>query len=504
MKRNITVRVCGVLLKSLGEGAVHEPNPPPPSLAGRSTAQGQGDKVTEKRADGVTGDVGSTGGSRQSAEGVSGTSSLERPTGVRYLVLGAACALAVLTYVQRQGFWGGAPYIKADLGLNDTQMGDLASVWLVAYGLFQVPGGLLGDRFGARHLLTVLVLGWSLLIGAVALTGLLPAGTMWAFGFLLVLRFLFGAFQAGGFPALARVIADWVPARQRGLAQGLVWTFSRLGGFVAPLLVLWLFRAFGGWAAPFWVLAGLGLVWCALFWPWFRNRPDQMKQVNDAERDLIASGQAVLAPAGPVPWERFLRSRNVWALCLMYGFVGFSGNFITSLLPVYLKDHRHLDGDTTALLAGLPLAFGIVSCLLGGALSDWLIRRLGSRKWGRRLVGCTVLALAAGATLSALGAREVWLLALAFSAMFFFNDATMGPAWASCADVGERYAGTLSGAMNMTGAFLGALGMSLAGRLLDHGRADVMFVVFACSYVLASLCWLAIDVTKPLVPKEQP
>jgi MFS family permease len=187
----------------------------------------------------------------------------------------------------------------------------------------------------------------------------------------------------------------------------------------------------------------------------------------------------------------------------MYGFVGFAGNFITSLLPVYLHDHRRLSDETTAWLSGLPLACGIVSCLLGGVLSDWLIRRFGSRKWGRRLVGCTVLALAGLAVLSSIWVNEVWLLGLAFSAMFFFNDATMGPAWASCADVGERHAGTLSGAMNMTGAFFGAAGMAFAGAFFRRGWDEPVFIAFACSYALASLCWLAVDVTKPLAPKTQ-
>src|SRR5438132_13728489 len=98
------------------------------------------------------------------------------PTTVRYQVLAVVCSLAVLTYIQRQGFVAGSPYIKKDLGLDDEQMGYLASVWLVAYGASQVPGGLLGDRLGARHLLTILVVAWSLLAGAVALTVALPAG----------------------------------------------------------------------------------------------------------------------------------------------------------------------------------------------------------------------------------------------------------------------------------------------------------------------------------------
>jgi sugar phosphate permease len=428
----------------------------------------------------------------------------QRPTRVRYVVLAVACSLAVLTYVQRQGYVAATPYIGPDLKLDKEKIGYLAAIWLIAYGLFQVPAGLLGDRLGARHLLALLVVCWSVTVAAIAVTAALPPGTWVTFGSLLALRFLFGMFQAGGFPGLARVIADWVPARQRGFAQGLVWTFSRLGGFAAPLLVVWLItRVFGNWAAPSLVLGGLGLIWAALFWWWFRNRPAEMPRVNAAERDLIVAGRPAAPPAGPVPWRRFLASRNVWALCLMYGFVGFAGNFITSLLNIYLKEQRRLSDDVTAWLAGLPLAFGIVACVGGGALSDWLIRRTGSRTWGRRLVGCTALALAALTTLLPIWAGDVWLLGLAFSAWFFFNDATMGPAWASCADVGERYAGTLSGAMNMTGAFLGAAGMALAGRLLKQNRDEIVFIGFACSYVLAALCWLAIDVSKPLVPRVE-
>src|SRR5438105_1989849 len=110
------------------------------------------------------------------------------PTGVRHVVLATACGLAVLTYVQRQGFVATTPYIKADLRLNDQLMGYLGSVWLLAYGLFQVPGGLLGDRFGARHMLTVLVLGWSLAVGGVGLIAGLPADGWLPFAGLVALQ----------------------------------------------------------------------------------------------------------------------------------------------------------------------------------------------------------------------------------------------------------------------------------------------------------------------------
>jgi sugar phosphate permease len=312
--------------------------------------------------------------------------------------------------------------------------------------------------------------------------------------------------QAGGFPNWARVVADWMPVQERGLAQGTVWTFSRLGGALAPALFLWLCirSADGTEVAPFgWVpffiaAASLGGLWCMGFWPWFRNRPEEMGQVNAAERQLIAAGRPPVVKREPVPWVRMLRSRSVWGLCWMYGFLGFAGNFITSMLAVYLKDHRRLTEAQTSWLTGLPLACGVASCFLGGFLSDWFIRRTGNRKWGRRLIGAVGLLFAALATVAVPWVEEVWVLGWLLCAWFFCNDLAMGPAWAASADIGERHAGTLSGAMNMMGSLVGAVGMKLAGYLLFEHRYPLLFSVFACSYVLAALCWLLVDVTKPL------
>ncbi len=429
---------------------------------------------------------------------------MEKPTYVRHQVLAAACSLAVLTYIQRQGFVAATPYIKEDLGLRDGQMGYLLAVWLLAYGLFQVPGGLVGDRIGARHLITLLVTGWSLTLLAVALTVFLPTGSWVPFAVLLVLRFIFGGFQAGVFPGLARVVADWMPAQQRGSAQGSIWTFSRIGGALAPVFVVWLItKVFHGWSITITLIAALGLIWSAFFWLWFRNRPEEMPQINAAERKLISESRIETPQAvGSFPWRRFLTSPSVWGLCLMYGFSGYAGNFITSFLNVYLRDHRNLPDTTTAWLAGVPLAAGIVSSLTGGVVSDRLIRLLGSRKWGRRIVGSVALASAGVATFFTPWVHEVWQLAIVLGAWMFFNDAMMGPAWASCADIGERYAGTLSGAMNMTGALAGAISMIVTGWWLDSSHYLLIFTVFGCGYGLAASCWFAVDVTKPLVPRE--
>src|SRR5262249_25602986 len=129
--------------------------------------------------------------------------SILRPTRVRYAVLGAACAVAVIAYVHRVGFASALPDVAADLGLRQYHSGWLMAAFLLAYGGLEMPWGLAGDRFGVRHVLPLLVLGWSLMTGCVGLTLLLRDHGALAFAFLLALRFLFGAFQAGGFPLLS-------------------------------------------------------------------------------------------------------------------------------------------------------------------------------------------------------------------------------------------------------------------------------------------------------------
>ncbi len=395
-----------------------------------------------------------------------GAGAVVRPSRIRYQVLLAACSVAVISYIHRVGFATASTALKDDLCLSSKDLGYLMTAFLLAYGGFEVPGGMLGDRFGVRHVLAILVLGWSLLTGGITLVLLLPAVWGLRFAVLWGLRFGFGMFQAGGFPSLSRMMTDWMPMRERASAQGLVWMSSRLGGASVPLLLGALFDWYGTWPTPLWLLAGLGFFWCALFWPWFRSRPEQMEQVNPAERELIAAGRTRSGGHEHVPWTVLFRSRSVWGLCGMYGFGAFSATFFITMLPDYLQNHRGLSAHQTQWLTSLPLACGIVGCVAGGYLSDWLLRRH-SRKWGRRLNGAVGLVLAGLAALSTLWVQDWRLLAVLLCVTFFCNDMNMGPAWAACADIGDRYAGTLGGAMNMTGNLSAALMTSVAGLLLS-------------------------------------
>jgi sugar phosphate permease len=423
----------------------------------------------------------------------------ESPTRVRFLVLFAACALAVVTYIHRVGFATASSSIREELGLTPGHLGWLMAAFMVAYGVGEVPWGLIGDRKGVRNALGVIILGGSLTTAALAAVVWLPGVIGWQLGFLIALRLLFGAFQAGTFPSISRMLADWMPTTERGGAQGLLWMASRVGGAAAPLLLVPLFAWLGSWEAALVLVAGLGLVWGLAFWPWFRDRPEDMPAVNRAERKLIASGRAE-RPRGhaDVPWRRMLTSSSVWALCLMYGALGYSGNFFLTLLPDYLKTHRRLDPETIRWLTSLPFVVGVAACLAGGTLSDAIIRRTGSRRWGRRVVGAAGMAIAGSAIAATLLVESVPWLGFLLCLTFLGNDLAMGPAWAAAADMGERHAGTLGGLMNMIASFTAGLAAIVTGNLFEKGDVRPPFFLFAGAYAIGVLCWLRVDVTRTL------
>jgi sugar phosphate permease len=427
-------------------------------------------------------------------------------TRIRYRVLAAACGLALILYLHRVGFATAATELSKQGLLTQKQVGYLMAAFMLVYGLVEIPVGRYGDRFGVRHMLTLLVVSWSVFTGAVAVAFGLPAGTVWPFAYLMVLRVLFGMAQGGMFPSTSRMLTDWMPMDERGLAQGSLWTCSRVGGAIASPVVVWLFVHMGEGHAAFWTLASVGFVWALVFWPWFRDRPEEMPGVSRAEIERITAGRPADRDGGghgAFPWRRMLGSRSAWCLCLAYGGLGFAGNFFITMLPTYLQAHRGLSLGAVSWVSSVPLACGIVMCVAGGQLSDVIIRRSGSRRWGRRVVGATGLVVASAALLSTIWVRDTVALAVLLGLAFTGNDLAMGPSWAAASDIGERHAGTLGGAMNMTSALTGAVGALIAGSLMTQGRTELLFVILASSYALGAVFWLGVDVTDTLADEPE-
>jgi MFS family permease len=451
---------------------------------------------------------------------------VQKATRVRYGVLRFACSLSMITYLDRVCFGTVAPHIQREFGLSDTQKGMLFSAFALAYACFEVPSGWLGDVFGPRRTLIRIVLWWSLFT---ALTGLIfpsPAWPAFAFIAMLSVRFLFGMGEAGAYPNIARAFHNWFPFHERGFAQGTVWMAGRFAGGITPLIVLALLiqpadpaSEYVHWRYCFWIFGSIGVVWCVLFWRWFRDRPEQKAGVNEAELRLIRADEGpAQAAEALVPWGRLLRNTNLWTLCLMYFCSSYGWYFNITWLPSYLEDqYGIMQGQKWSLefwrfsfMAGAPLLFGSVACLVGGLLTDFFIRKTGNRKWGRRLFGVVGHGVCALCYFAALFAQNPWVFVLAIALASFWNDITMGSAWASCLDIGRRYSGIVSGCMNTIGNLGGAVAGYVTGWILKANAGDlalgwhINFLTFTGVYVMAALLWLRFDSTKPVLPDAGP
>jgi nitrate/nitrite transporter NarK len=224
-----------------------------------------------------------------------------------------------------------------------------------------------------------------------------------------------------------------------------------------------------------------------------------------------------------------LGSVNLWCLCLMYFCGAYAWYFNITYLPSFLENQYGVEKDSIvgAIYKGGPLWMGAISCLVGGYLSDRFIRITGNRKWGRRLFGVLGYSLCGLCFLGCLVARTQFTFFLAISLAAFWNDLTMGASWATCQDIGRRYAAIVAGCMNTVGNLGGAVAGWLTGEFLNltleaHAarlgvpveqldRAakfagmrpgyDIGFVTFAAVCGIAVLLWLRIDATKPVAPE---
>jgi MFS transporter, ACS family, glucarate transporter len=402
-----------------------------------------------------------------------------RPTRARYLVIVFAVALAVLAYIDRVAISQAAGPISRDLGLSKSAMGLIFGAFALSYALFEIPSGWLGDRVGPRAVLIRIVLAWS------AFTAL--TGAAWNFGSLAVTRFLFGAGEAGCFPNITKAYSLWIPPSERARAQGIVWAFARWGGAFTPPLVVFAFR-YMNWRAAFVAFGTLGLAWCALFSRWFRDRPSDHPSVNAQELRLIEAGGGPAALHVDVPWRKLLANRSVWLLCIQYFCVSFGWYFYITWLPTYLQEFRGLGAGEAAKLAVLPLLFGGFGALVSGlARSRRAIAILGML--GAAACICLVTRIAAP-----LPAMLVMGLAS------FANDLAVPVAWHSCMDIGGKFSGTVSGAMNTLGNLAGFTAPVLGGFLLDHthGNWNMLLYVMAAVYVAGAACWPFIDTDTPI------
>ena len=335
-----------------------------------------------------------------------------------------------------------------------------------------------------------IVLWWSFFTAA--------TGWAWNATSLAVTRFLFGAGEAGCFPNLTKTFTTWLPEKERVRAQGIMWLSARWGGAFTPLLVERVI-SWVGWRHSFEAFGLLGVAWAILFFRWFRNNPLDNPKLNAAERDLVCQSSVNASGHGDVPWAKFLASRQVWMVCLQYFCLSYGWYFYVTWLPTYFNQARHLDLKSVAFFSIAPLFFGGLgnpaSVILGGRLA----RAVGVAQ-SRRIMAYIGFTGAAGFLVLSTRLNDPLIATLAIGIASFSNDLVMPGSWAACMDIGGKHAGSLSGAMNMSGNIGGALSPLAIGYILrwTDNNWNLTFYVSALIYLGGILCWKFLDPVKPL------
>ena len=433
------------------------------------------------------------------------------PTNVRWTIFALACGTSFLLYLHRYSWNIIGPRLQDEFSFTNTQTAFLFSLFYYTYAAGQIPSGIVIDRFGPHRILTGMIAAWS-----VAVAGIAHTGNMFLLGFW---RLLFGATQAGCYPALTKISQQWFPVAQRTVLQGWVaTTFGRAGGAMSPIIIATLLMGYCGlsWQLAVTLTGGIGIALCATFFLLFRDSPHQDCRVNEAERHLIAEGTLALAgPADSVtglPLGLALRNRSLQFFTVQQFLDAGSDVVFVGLIGTYFLVAHDFDIKQTGWLASLPLFGGALGGIVGGWLNDFVIRRTGNRRWARsgvgfvgKVIGCAMLALV---VMQSDGVTAAWLL----MAAKFFSDWSQPTTWGTCTDLGGRFSATVFSLINTAGTIGGVLMPIIFGVIMDWFTTlsvidgvevrttdwNPLFVLLSAMYLASGFCWLLVDCTNRL------
>jgi MFS family permease len=393
-----------------------------------------------------------------------------RRPGTPAVVLMLLCAMYFLYFVNRVSLSTVAPLVKTELGITNTQLGLVFSAFAIPYAVFQLIGGWIGDRLGARLTL-------ALCCAIVALSTILTSITS-GVASLFVVRLALGFGEGAGFPTATRAMASWTARGRWGFAQGIVHSFARIGNAVTPPLMAGLLL-FSSWRGAFAVLGLATMMW-PLVWAWFfRNDPREHPGITADELALLPGGGSQRQPSA-VPWLRL--ARHILPVTLVDFCYGWTLWLFLSWLPVFFFENYHLNLQASAMFTSGVLLAGVIGDTAGGVVSDRLLHRTGSLLAARRSVIVVGFLGAFVFLVPVVLIHDLTIAAMCLSLAFFFAELIVGPIWSVPMDIAPDHAGTASGMMNFGFALAGFVSPSSFGFLVD--RTGSWVVPFLASIVL--------------------
>jgi MFS family permease len=411
----------------------------------------------------------------------------------RHAVVGLLAALSVITFLDRMAIAVTGPSIQKDLGISTEQWGWVLGSYVIAYALFEIPSGAMGDARGYRRELTRITIWWSFFTAITAL-----CRNFWQ---LTGARFLFGLGAAGAYPNMTGVLYRWLPAQERARGQGVIWAASRFGGALAPLLLVPINR-YLGWHGVFIVLGAIGFFWAIAWRGWFRDIPAEQPGITAEEVAEIGSDDS----AGHLgtPWKRLLALPQLWLIALAYFFYAFGSWFFFGWFPTWMVKSAGFTVAEMGVYGSIPFLLGVVGNLAGGVLCDRLAKRIGIRR-AYRLIAASCLTITAALLVAlSLAVSKIAVVMLAGSA-FMVMDLMLPAAWAMCMAIGGRYGGTASGVMNTAGNIGGFVCSIAFGYVVAAtGNYALPLQGVAAMVLIAAGIFTLIDCTKGFDHKAPP
>jgi len=416
---------------------------------------------------------------------------------LRWVLIFWMFAISAIAYLDRVNISIAVDFIEREFKLDDPHFGLVFSAFGFGYALFQAPGGRLADRFGPRKILALGTMWWALFT---ALTAFVPSGWPHALLLLISVRFLLGIGEAVVFPASNRLVATWIPSRERGLANGFIFAGVGAGAGITPRLIAYIL-VHHGWRWSFWISALIGLLAGVVWVLIARDAPEKHPWIGAQEAEMIRSGlpepASGVATGKPLPWRIIFGSKNVFAITLSYFCYGYVAYIFFTWFFKYLSTVRGLDLKSSSYYAMLPFLAMAVGSPLGGWISDLVAKKHG-KKLGRCGIASASLMLAAifvAAGTYAQDARVASIILAGGAGALYLSQSSF---WSVSSDIAGRSAGSVSGVMNMGNQIGGAVTASLTPLIAKHFGWGTSFVVAAALCALGSLTWLLVDPQKEL------
>jgi len=422
----------------------------------------------------------------------------ERPTRVRYTIIAFLFVVTTVNYADRATLSIVGPRLAQDLALDSVTLGYLLSAFSWAYVVMQIPGGWLLDRFGSKRVYQWSIIIWSVFTFLQGFVGPI-AGVVSATVLLFALRLMLGAAEAPSFPANSRIVASWFPAGERGLASAIFNSaqyFSTVLFYpmMGVLVHLW------DWPSVFWTMGGIGIV-LGVLWPRIVHGPREHPRVNAAEIEHIArggglvdldSGKRPAAPSGKSPLPQLLKNRMLIGIFLGQYCINVLTWFFLTWFPIYLVKERGMTILKVGFVAVLPALCGFLGGILGGWISDTLLRRGFSLSFARKLP--IVAGLLLSVSMVACNYVDSQTAVIFFMSLAFFGKGVGALGWAVMSDVAPREATGLSGGLfNTFGNVAGAVTPIVIGYILAHTGSFQWALVYVSAHAaFAVVCYLAI------------